>query len=96
MLAINIAPTATLTTTVAVVITVLDTNAHSPVLGASTYAAVVAEDAAAATGVVTVLSTFRLNFHHFDRFELDLRGHAHVRGADFSCLRLKCADMVLI
>ena len=40
--------------------------------------------------------TFRLNFHHFDRFELDLRRHIHVRGATFSCLRLKLADMVLI
>ena len=40
--------------------------------------------------------TFRLNFHHFDRFELDLRGHIHVRGAAFSFLRLKLADMVLI
>ena len=40
--------------------------------------------------------TFRLNFHHFDRFELDLRGHIHVRGAAFSCLRLKLADIVLI
>ena len=39
--------------------------------------------------------TFRLNFHHFDRFELDLRRHMHVRGA-FSCLRLKWADIVLI
>ena len=40
--------------------------------------------------------TFRLNFHHLDRFELDLRGHKHVRGAAFSCLRLKWADIVLI
>ena len=40
--------------------------------------------------------TFRLNFHHFDHFELDLRGHIHVRGAAFSCLRLKWADVVLI
>ena len=40
--------------------------------------------------------TFRLNFHHFDRFELDLRGHTHVRGAAFSCLRLKLAEIVLI
>ena len=40
--------------------------------------------------------TFRLNFHHFDRFELDLRGHVHVQGAAFSCLRLKLADIVLI
>ena len=36
------------------------------------------------------------NFHHFDRFELDLRAHIHVRGAALSCLRLKWADMVLI
>ena len=43
-----------------------------------------------------VYGTFRLNFHHFDRFELDLRGHTHVRGAALSCLRLKWADMVLI
>ena len=40
--------------------------------------------------------TFRLNFHHFDRVELDLRGHTHMRGAAFSCLRLKLADIVLI
>ena len=40
--------------------------------------------------------TFRLIFHHFDRFELDLRGHMHVRGAAFSCLRFKLADIVLI
>ena len=40
--------------------------------------------------------TFRLDFHHFDRFELDLRGHIHVRGAALSCLRLKLADIVLI
>ena len=40
--------------------------------------------------------TFRLNFHHFDRFELDLRGYIHVRGAAFSCLRLQLADIVLI
>ena len=39
---------------------------------------------------------FRLNFHHFDHFELDLCGHMHVRGAVFSCLRLKLADIVLI
>ena len=44
------------------------------------------------TGIVT----FRLNFHHFDRFELDLRGHIHVRGAAFSWLRLKLANIVLI
>ena len=40
--------------------------------------------------------TFRLNFHHFDRFELDLRGHTQVRGAAFSCPRLELGDMVLI
>ena len=40
--------------------------------------------------------TFRADFHHFDRFELDLRGHTHVPGATFSCLRLKLADIVLI
>ena len=40
--------------------------------------------------------TFRLNFHHFDHFELDLRGDIHVRGAAFSSLRLKWADIVLI
>ena len=43
-----------------------------------------------------VYVTFRLNFHHFDRLELDLRGHIHVRGAAFSCLRLKLAYIVLI
>ena len=40
--------------------------------------------------------TFRLNFHRFDRFELDRRRHMHVRGAAFSCLRLKLAEIVLI
>ena len=40
--------------------------------------------------------TFWLNFHHFDRIELDLCGHTHVQGAAFSCLRLKWADLVLI
>ena len=35
-------------------------------------------------------------FHHFDHFELDLRGHIHVWGATFSCLRLKLADIVPI
>ena len=40
--------------------------------------------------------TFWPNFHHFDRFELDLRGHMHVWGAAFSCLRFKWADVVLI
>ena len=45
---------------------------------------------------VVAYVTFRLIFHRFDRFELDLRGHIHVRGATFSCLRLKLADIVLI
>ena len=40
--------------------------------------------------------TFKLNFHHFDHSELDLRGHIRVRGAAFACLRLKLADIVLI
>ena len=40
--------------------------------------------------------TFRVDFHHFDRIELDLRGNTHVWGAAFSCPRLKLADMVLI
>ena len=40
--------------------------------------------------------TFHPNFHHFDRFELDLRRHIQVWGAAFSCPRLKSADMVLI
>ena len=39
---------------------------------------------------------FRLILHHFDHFELNLRGHIHVRGAALSCLRLKSADIVLI
>ena len=43
-----------------------------------------------------VYGTFRLNFHHFHRLKLDFRGYIHVRGAAFSCLRLKWADMVLI
>ena len=46
-------------------------------------------------GIAPVYGTFRLKFHHFDRIELDLRGHIHVRGAAFSCLRLKWADIVL-
>ena len=45
---------------------------------------------------VLLYVTFWLNFHHFDHFELDFRGHIHVRGADVSCLRLKLADIVLI
>ena len=44
----------------------------------------------------TGYGTFRLNFHRFDRFELDLRGFTQPWGAAFSCLRLKWADMVLI
>ena len=40
--------------------------------------------------------TFRLNFHHFDHFEPDRCGHIHVRGAVFSRLRLKLADIVPI
>ena len=55
-----------------------------------------AKQAANLTSLLDVYGTFRLNFHHFDRFELDLRRHIHVRGAAFSCLRLKLADMVLI
>ena len=43
-----------------------------------------------------VYVTFRLNFHHFDRFELDLCGHTQVWGAALSCLRLKLTDVVLI
>ena len=43
-----------------------------------------------------VYGTFRLDFHHFDHFKLDLHGYMHVRGAAFSCLRLKLADIVLI
>ena len=50
----------------------------------------------AVTGPTTPYGTFRPNFHHFDRFELDLRGHTRARGAALSCLRLKSADMVLI
>ena len=42
-----------------------------------------------------VYVTFRLDFHHFYRFELDLRGHTQVWGAAFSCLRLKLADVAL-
>ena len=45
---------------------------------------------------MTGYATFRLNFHRFDRFELDLRGRTHVRGAALSCLRLKSADIVLL
>ena len=43
-----------------------------------------------------VYGTFRADFNHFDRIELGLREHTHVRGAAFSCPRLKLADMVLI
>ena len=53
-------------------------------------------DAETGTVVATMYGTFRLNFHRFDRIKLDLHGHTHVRGAAFSCLRLKLADMVLI
>ena len=45
---------------------------------------------------LAVYGTFRLNFHRFDRLELDLPGHTQPQGAAFSCLRLKWADMVLI
>ena len=48
------------------------------------------------TGIKRPYVTFRLNFHHFDHLELDLRRHIHVRGAAFSCLRFKLADIVLI
>ena len=40
--------------------------------------------------------TFRIDFHRFDWFKLDLRGHTQPRGAAGSCLRFKWADMVLI
>ena len=40
--------------------------------------------------------TFRLRFHRFGRFELDLRGHTCVRGAAFSCPRFKLADMLIL
>ena len=42
----------------------------------------------------TAYGTFRLNFHRFDHFELDLRGHTQLWGAAFSCLRLKWADKI--
>ena len=45
---------------------------------------------------MTRYGTLRLNFHRFDRFELGLRGHTHVQGAAFSCLRFKLADMLPI
>ena len=51
---------------------------------------------ASAPGPMFMCVTFQLHFHHLDRLELDLRGHAHVRGAAFSCPRFKSADMVLI
>ena len=44
----------------------------------------------------SVYVTFRLNFHHFDRLELDLHEHTQAWDATFSCPRLKLADMVLI
>ena len=38
--------------------------------------------------------TFRLSFHHFDRLELDLRGHTHVRRSLLlSSLNIGRADM---
>ena len=55
-----------------------------------------AKVAAISKTMFTAYVAFRLNFRHLDRFELDLRGHIHVRGAVFSCLRLKLADIVLI
>ena len=45
---------------------------------------------------MSLYGTFQLNFHRFDRFELDLRGRTQAWGAAFSCLRLNWADMVLI
>ena len=36
--------------------------------------------------------TFWLNFHHFDRVELDLLERTQVRGLASSCARLKLAD----
>ena len=36
-----------------------------------------------------VYGTFRLNFHRFHWFELNLRGHTQPWGAALSCLRLK-------
>ena len=56
----------------------------------------IAPTATLTTTVAVVYDTFRLNFHHFDRFELGFREHTHVRGAAFSCLRFKLADMMLI
>ena len=55
-----------------------------------------ATPSASAPGTPTGYVTFRADFHHFDRFELDLRGHIHVWSAAFSCVRLKLADIVLI
>ena len=46
--------------------------------------------------LIHLYGTFRLTFHLFDHFELDLRGDIHVRGAALSCVRLKLADIVLI
>ena len=51
---------------------------------------------AASPELCEAYGTFRADFHHFDRIELDLRGKAHVWGAALSCPRLKWADMVLI
>ena len=38
------------------------------------------------TGALVRYGTFQLNFHHFNRIELGLRGYTHVRDADLSCL----------
>ena len=47
-------------------------------------------------GVLQRYGTFRLDFHHLHRFELDLRGHTRVRGAALPCPRFRLADMVAI
>ena len=75
--------------TAAVTIRVTDTNDNPPVFGQQLYSTTIPEDTASAVELTTVTAsdadsglnaelayvTFWPNFHHFDRFELELRGH---------------------
>ena len=56
----------------------LDLHGCASMLGAGTQSTVLQP---------LMYGTFRADFHRFDRFELDLRGHVHVQGAALSCLR---------
>ena len=69
---------------------------ESPVSSLYTGSTGLCLSSTSAKPVILGYGTFRLNFHHFDHFDLDLRGHNQVRGAAFSCPRLELGDMVLI